>query len=156
MNILVKFTMVCAALLSAAAVAQTQKKTPYWVSIKADEARMRTGPSKDFPIKWVYKRENLPLKVVAVHVDWRKVEDPDGDQGWIHVGLLSPDRTGMVAGTSVAALRESPNPTARISWRVEPNVIGKITECENGWCRLDIKGRAGYIETSKLYGDENP
>ncbi len=136
--------------------AQSTRKTPYWVSIKADEARMRTGPSTEFPVKWVFKRKLLPLKVVAVHEDWRKIQDPDGDQGWMHLSLISPDRTALVTGTSVGALRDEPQATARIAWRVEPGVVGRIEECQKGWCRLDVSGRTGYIEAERLWGDELP
>ena len=86
---------------------------------------MRTGPSTEFPVKWVYKRQNMPVKVVAVHSVWRKVEDPDGDQGWMHVRLLSPKRTAVVVGSGVGAFREAPEGTARIAWRVEPGVVGR-------------------------------
>lgn len=136
--------------------AQSTKKTPYWASISQPEARMRTGPSTEFPVKWVYKRQFLPVKVVAVHEVWRKVEDPDGDQGWMHVRLLSPNRTALVTGSGVASLRDTPDPTARIAWRVEPGVVGRIDDCQKSWCRLDVSGRTGYIETDRLWGDELP
>jgi SH3-like domain-containing protein len=145
-----------ATLLLGAAVSQAQstKKTPYWASISQPEARMRTGPSKDFPVKWVYKRQYLPVKVIAVRETWRKVEDPDGDQGWMYVGLLSPNRTALVIGSGVAALRDTPDAAARISWRVEPGVVGRIDDCQKGWCRLDVVGRTGYIEADRLWGEE--
>ncbi|MEP7348590.1 MAG: SH3 domain-containing protein [Sphingorhabdus sp.] len=139
-----------------AVFAQAQKKAPYWASINEVEARMRTGPSTEFPVKWVYKRQNLPVKVVAVHSVWRKVEDPDGDQGWMHVRLLSPTRTAVVIGSGIGVLREKAEPTARIAWRVEPSVVGTIDDCLNGWCRFENAGRAGYIEADRLWGDEAP
>jgi SH3-like domain-containing protein len=139
-----------------AAKAQSEKKTPYWASLNAEEARMRTGPSTDFPVKWVYKRKYLPLKVITVHSVWRKVQDPDGDQGWVHVRLLSPNRTAVVIGAGNGALREAPEPTARIAWRVEPGVVGRIDDCQGGYCRFDNAGRSGYIEADQLYGDEAP
>lgn len=134
--------------------AQSAKKVPRWASISQPEARMRTGPSKDFPVKWVYKRQFLPVKVVAEHETWRKIEDPDGDQGWMYVGLLSPARTALVIGSGVASLRDTPDATARIAWRVEPGVVGRIDDCDKGWCRLDVSGRTGYIEADRLWGDE--
>jgi SH3-like domain-containing protein len=149
-------TFAALALIASIGQAQSTKKTPYWVSLKADEARMRTGPGTDFPVKWVYKRQFLPMKVVAVHEDWRKVEDPDGDQGWMHLSLVSPNRTGLVTGSGVAAMRDSPESTGRIAWRVEPGVVGRIEECQKGWCRLDVSGRTGYIEADRLWGDEIP
>ncbi len=138
------------------AVAQSTKKTPYWASVDEAEARMRTGPSTDFPVKWVYKRQNLPVKVVSVHEVWRKVEDPDGDQGWMHVRLLSPIRTAIVTASGISELRDEPSPTARISWRVEKGVVGRIDDCQKGWCRFDVAGRVGYIETDRIWGEEAP
>jgi SH3-like domain-containing protein len=143
-------------LAASGALAQSQQKTPYWASIEEPEARMRTGPSTEFPVKWVYKRQNLPVKVVAVHSVWRKVEDPDGDQGWMHVRLLSPKRTAVVTGSGTGSLRESPQETARIAWRVEAGVVGRIDECEKGWCRFENAGRFGYIESDRLWGEEAP
>ncbi len=136
--------------------AQVAKKTPYWASLDEAEARMRTGPSTEFPVKWVYKRQSLPVKVVAVHQVWRKIEDPDGDQGWVHVRLLSPNRTALVVGSGIGSLRETPDGKARITWRVEPGVVGRIDECAKGWCRFDNAGRTGYIEAERLWGDEAP
>ena len=160
MNSLLKLTILAATLFSglqfASATAQSAKKTPYWASIDEDKARMRTGPSTEFPIKWVYKRQDLPVKVVAVHSVWRKVQDPDGDQGWMHVRLLSPKRTGMITPGSVVPLRASPSETAEISWRAEPGVVGEISDCEKGWCRFDTKGRAGFVAVTRLYGEEKP
>ena len=117
---------------------------------------MRTGPSTEFPVTWVYKRENLPVKVVAVHSVWRKVQDPDGEQGWFHVRLLSPKRAAIVIGKDIGALRDEPAANAHISWRVEPGVVGLIEECEKGYCRFETEGRYGYIETGRIWGDEAP
>jgi SH3-like domain-containing protein len=137
-------------------LAQAEKKVPYWASLDEEEARMRVGPGTDFPIKWVYKRKSLPVKVVDVSSVWRKVQDPDGDQGWMHVRLLNPRRTAVVTGTTTGALRDEPAATSRIAWRVEPGVVGRIDECAKGWCRFDNAGRAGYIEADRLFGDEAP
>lgn len=144
------------ALIGGMSHAQSTKKTPYWMSIDEEEARMRTGPGKDYPVKWVYKRNKLPVKVVAVFETWRKVEDPDGDQGWMYIGLLSPARTALVTGSGVASMRDTPEPTARIAWRVEPGVVGRVDDCQKSWCRLDVAGRSGYIEAERLWGDELP
>lgn len=153
----VKLLMIGMTVLATSAVtAQSVRKTPYWASIEEAEARMRTGPSTEFPVKWVYKRQDLPVKVISVHEVWRKVEDPDGDQGWMHVRLLSPVRTAIVTAPGISELRDDPSPTARISWRVEKGVVGKIDDCQKGWCRLDITGRVGYIETSRIWGEEAP
>ncbi len=141
-------------LTSSNVIAQSNGVKPYWVSIDKSEARMRTGPGTDYPIKWVYKRKNLPVKVIAKLEDWRQVEDPDGDQGWMHVRLLSPARTAMVIGSSNASLLDRPEVSGRIAWRAEPGVVGRINDCQNGYCYMDIAGRAGYIDVRKIIGEE--
>ena len=45
--------------------AAAQQEPPYWASIDEPEARMRTGPSTEYPTMWIYKREKLPLKILA-------------------------------------------------------------------------------------------
>lgn len=131
--------------------AVAQKKPPYWASIIPGEARMRTGPGRQFPASWLFKRALLPVKVIATYPNWRKVEDPDGTQGWIQSNLLSDQRTGLVTGET-RPLRDKPGSAGRIIFRAEPGVVGKISECGRGWCRLDVKGRMGFIETGHIWG----
>src|SRR3546814_5432148 len=81
--------MVAALCWTGGAWAAPAKPVPYWASLTQEEARMRVGPSLDYPSNWVYRRRDLPVKVVQVLGLWRKVEDPSGTQGWMHVRLLS-------------------------------------------------------------------
>jgi SH3-like domain-containing protein len=134
----------------APAVAQ-KKKVSYWGSIAANEARMRTGPGRQFPSSWLYKRQGLPVRVIETYPNWRKVEDPDGTQGWIQATLISSERTGLVTGDT-RPLRESPNSDARILWKAEPGVVGLLSDCGRGWCKLDVRGRMGYVETAHIFG----
>ena len=134
------------------AAAQSDVELPYWASISVDEARMRKGPSPDVPVVWEYRRKDLPVKVVARHDIWRKIEDPDGTQGWMAARLLSRTRTAIVTG-GIRPMREEPNAAAAIAYRAEPGVVGRITDCKNGWCRIDVGGRRGWIETGHIWGD---
>lgn len=127
------------------------KKPPYWASLSKSEARMRTGPSTDYPANWVYRRRDLPVKVVAIHSHWRKIEDPDGDHGWMHVRLLSDQPTAIVRG-GVQPLRKAPQAAAPVLYRAEPGVVGRISDCEDGWCLIDINGRKGFIEAAHIWG----
>jgi len=125
---------------------------PYWASISVDEARMRKGPSPDVPVIWEYRRKDLPVRVVARFENWRKIEDPDGTQGWMAARLLSRTRTAIVTD-EIRPLREAASLSAAISYRAEPGVVGRITDCANGWCLFDVKGRRGWIETGHIWGD---
>lgn len=129
-----------------------QKKVPYWASISAGQAKMRTGPGRQFPASWLYQRAGLPVKVIETYPNWRKIEDPDGAQGWMQANLLSDERAGLIIKGEIRALREMPSASARIVWRAEPGVVGKLSECRKGWCRIDVRGKMGYVETTALWG----
>lgn len=128
---------------------------PYWMSLRDDKAYMRTGPRDSYPIKWVYVRKYLPVKVIGKEADWRMVEDPDGVQGWMHLKLLSTQRTAYVIGDAPSPLRDAADAKARVNWRVEPGVVGKISDCSVSWCLFDVSGRLGYIERDAIWGDED-
>lgn len=131
--------------------ALAQQTTPYWASISAGKARMRTGPGREFPAIWLYQRADLPVRVIETYPNWRKIEDPDGTTGWIQANLLSKVRTALVSG-GIRELRASADPAAPVVWRAEPGVVGRLSQCARGWCLLDIKGRAGYIQTAHIWG----
>jgi SH3-like domain-containing protein len=128
-----------------------QKKLPYWGAISAGKARMRTGPGQQFPASWLYQRSGLPVKILGTYGNWRKIEDPDGTQGWMQANLLTADRTGLVKG-EVRSLREKPDSSARVLWKAEPGVIGRLSDCARGWCKFDVLGRMGYIEIANIWG----
>lgn len=130
-----------------------QRKPPYFASISAGKANMRTGPGRNYPTNWLYRRADLPVKVVEIYNDWRKVEDPDGTQGWMLVGLLSAQRTAIVVGT-IVELRDGPRLNARVNWRAAPGVVGRISKCQRGWCWFDVRGRGGYVEQNRIWGTE--
>ncbi|HWW56049.1 MAG TPA: SH3 domain-containing protein [Sphingopyxis sp.] len=149
-----KFALI---LLSLAAVgpasAQSDPvKLPYWASISVDEARMRKGPSPDVPVIWEYRRKDLPVKVIARFETWRKIEDPDGTQGWMAARLLSRTRTAIVTG-EIRPMRDDASLSAAVAFRAEPGVVGRITDCKDGWCRFEVKGRKGWIQTDHIWGD---
>lgn len=134
-----------------AAQAEGGKPVPYWASISQAEARMRVGPSLDYPSNWVYRRRDLPIKVVKVLGNWRKIEDPDGTQGWMHVRLLSDMRTAIVRGGG-ADLHAAPNAGAPLLFRAEPGVVGQLSNCGNGWCKLSVDKRSGFARVENLWG----
>ena len=142
-----------AALLSLAGPAAAQEKQPpYWASIASGEAMMRTGPGKNYPGTWLYKRRDLPIRVVKTYPNWRLIEDPDGTRGWMLVSLLSDRRTALVRPGEPRPIHERADPSSRVAYLAEPGVIGRIDKCGNGWCRIQIGKRQGYVRSSDIWG----
>ena len=137
---------------SAPASAQKERKTPYWASITASQAMMRTGPGKNYPAVWLYRRADLPIQVVEVYPNWRRIRDAEGATGWMLVHLLSDARTALVTGGEPRPLREEPNAASRIAYRAAPGVVGRLTKCKGDWCLLDVGGKRGYIQKTHFWG----
>jgi SH3-like domain-containing protein len=135
-----------------AAQAQRQRETPYWASISSGQAMMRAGPGRNYPGTWLYVRRDLPVRVVEVYQSWRKIVDPDGTSGWMLVNLLSDTRTAIVRGDSPRAMHERPDEASPVRFRAEPGVVGRLSRCSDGWCHLDLRGRAGFIRTGHIWG----
>lgn len=156
MRILPRLVVLCLVLALAVPAGAQDRETPYWASLRSDEVNMRVGPSEDYQISWVYRRDGLPVKVERLQEGWRLVRDPDGAQGWIVARLLSPDRTALVIGKGLAPMRDEPSGDGQLLWNAEPGVVGKLGDCEEGWCKLDVHGRKGWISQSRLWGAGEP
>jgi SH3-like domain-containing protein len=149
------FLFLAAATIAPASAQTAKQAPPYWRSIGPSRALMRTGPARTYPGSWLYQRPDLPLRVVAVFKEWRRVQDPDGAEGWMLSNLLRTQRTAIVRGEGPAAMRTSPSPDAALAWQAAAGVVGRISDCAgNGWCRFDVGGRKGFIETDRLWGVE--
>ena len=139
-------------LVQTGAEAQRERQPPYWVSVTAGDAMMRTGPAETYPALWRYRRRGLPMRVVATHPNWRKLQDPQGATGWMMVRLLSDVRTALVTGDEPRPLHESADAASRIRYLAEPGVVGRIEGCTGGWCEIDVGGRRGYIRVDHVWG----
>ena len=140
-------------LLALATPAAAQDKTPpYWASIASGEAMMRTGPGRNYPGIWLYKRRDLPVRVVKTYPNWRMIEDPEGTRGWMLVTLLSDTRTAIVRPGGPRPIHTEASGRSPVRYRAEPGVVGRIERCRAGWCRIRIGTREGYIDIADIWG----
>lgn len=140
-------------IVAAAVPASAQdRKPPYWASIASGEAMMRTGPGKNYPGTWLYKRRDLPVRVLQLYPSWRLIEDPDGTRGWMLVTLLSDRRTAIVKQGGPRPIRMRPEANANVRYIAEPGVVGRLEDCRFGWCLITIGKRQGYIRSADIWG----
>lgn len=130
----------------------TDLPLPRFVSLKSDKVYVRAGPAMRYPIKWIYKRDAMPVEITQEFDNWRKVRDRDGEEGWVHQSMLSGNRTVVVQAPDLVALREKSNGQARMIARLEPNVIGHLDKCDKNWCRIEAGGFRGWLERNFLWG----
>jgi len=132
--------------------ANDEKDLPYWGSLRAEIANMRVGPGEDYRISWVYHRQHLPVKVLRAMEGWRLVEDPDGARGWVLGKFVSRQRDGYVIGREPAPMHQTPDYGSKLLWRLSPGVVVKLGDCGDGWCKVEMDGRGGFVREASLWG----
>lgn len=128
---------------------------PRFVSLKSNQVNVRRGPTVEHQIAWLFKREGLPVEIVAEYENWRRIRDADGDEGWVYHSLLSGRRTAVVAPWDTGKLYElhaRDNDDSRVTAQLEAGVLATINNCTGAWCRLSGSGFTGWIKQDKLWG----
>jgi len=124
---------------------------PRFVSLKSDEVNVRVGPGKRYPIRYVYKREHLPVQIVEEFAHWRKIADYEGASGWVHKGMVDGKRRALIMGKP-RTLYAKPDPESRAVMQAKPRVIGQVKRCAPDWCELEIEGREGWLRKADIWG----
>ena len=143
-------------------LAQENKEIPRFASLKSSSANMRVGPSKNHPIAWLYTRVGLPLKITAEFDVWRRVQDHNGIEGWMHVSLLSAERTALVQEDLASIHRKTifNNGDERVIAKAEAGTLLRLKECNPDWCFVTTRGASrgierrvrGWIKRSAIWG----
>lgn len=150
-------------LLTAALAQPTQAQVsgsglplPRFVSLRAGEVNLRTGPGVQYPVDWVYRKSGLPVEVVAEYKTWRKIRDWDGAQGWVHQTMLSAARAFIVSGATRRVLSK-PDAGARPLAYVQPGVVGQLLSCPGAteYCRVQVDGYEGWMARADFWGVNN-
>ena len=131
---------------------ETGLEIPRYISLKSNDANIRVGPSKNYPIEIKYIKKNYPLKVLEEYEDWRKVEDFQKNFGWIHKSLISGIRTGIILSND--------NKTIKLLNTLNGNVIGEIgsgnivflEKCKIDWCLVSFGDHRGWIDKKNIWG----
>jgi len=126
---------------------------PRFVSLRAAEVNLRTGPGVQYPIEWVYRKSGLPLEIIAEYKAWRKVRDWQGSQGWVHQTMLSSSRGFIVSGGTRDILAQS-KPGGRVIAQAQIGVSGKLIACptKSPFCRVEVEGFDGWLNRADFWG----
>ena len=128
-------------------------KIPRIVSLKNSLTYMRSGPGKEFPVKFELKQKGYPLKVIAEFNNWRKVMAFNKISGWVHTQLLSSLRTGLITKTTF--LKKIPSNSSNSIAKLLPNLLINIKNCREKWCKIEIvknKKFIGWVQTETIWG----
>jgi SH3-like domain-containing protein len=152
-------SLVLAGLLALAAAAFASDKVgrttgqplPRFVSLKSSQVNLRSGPGQQYPVDWVFLRKAMPVEVLDEFDVWRKIRDWEGTEGWVHATFLAPRRSVLVVGQT-RSLKRSDRDDADTVAMAEAGVIGRLMECRESWCRVEIAGTRGWLKRTEVWG----
>lgn len=129
----------------------TKLPLPRFVSLKTRDGNVRRGPSLEHRIDWVFRHYDLPLRVTAEFEHWRRVEDNEGQGGWIYYTLLSGVRTALVTQPKTE-LHMLPSAKSALVAIADEGVIGKLGACQADWCEISAGGQDGWVQKTQIWG----
>ena len=133
----------------------TQKSLPSesinFLSLKNNEVNVRVGPSKEYPIKFIYKKKYLPLEVLDKSETWRKIKDFENNSGWIHISQLSKKKSAININNN-SLLYKKPTIYSKPIVKLEIGRLVLIKKCKVKWCKITSGGYSGWIFKGSLWG----
>lgn len=125
---------------------------PRFASTGDEVVYVRTGPGRQFPLKWVYQRSGVPVEIILEYEHWRKVRDFDGDIGWVHKSLLSGERTAFIASDVDVEMYKSNIINSNLSAILKPFVVVELERCKANMCKVGVQNLQGWVLQNKLWG----
>ena len=124
-----------------------------FLMLKNDKVNVRYGPSFDYPIKYIYKKINLPVKVIDKKENFRRIIDNKKNSGWIHISQLKQSRSFITVSSKI--LFKKPTKFSKPLAKIETGRLLIVKKCEKNWCLVETKKFKGWVDEENLWGKIN-
>ena len=121
-----------------------------FLSLKKNKVNVRYGPSFESPVKFIYKKIDLPIKQIDKKDNWRRIIDLKNNSGWIHISQLK--KNNSVIATKDKVLFKKPTSFAKPVALIKHGRLLIIKKCEQNWCKISSKEFEGWVSTNNLWG----
>ena len=125
----------------------------YFLMLKNNKVNVRYGPSFDYPIKYIYKKINLPLKVIDKKENFRRIIDHKKNSGWIHISQLRKSKSLIT--TSAKILFKKPTKYSKPLAKIEKGRLLIVNKCVKNWCNIKTNKFSGWIDKTNTWGGFN-
>jgi SH3-like domain-containing protein len=129
---------------------QSIKAQEKFLSLKKNKTNVRYGPGLDYPIKYVYRKVNLPVRQIDKKENWRRVMFLDNNSGWIHWSQLKPSNSIIAIEEKI--LFKKPSVFSEPFVRLEKGRLLVIKKCEEDWCNITTGNYIGWIKVRNIWG----
>ena len=121
-----------------------------FLSLKKNKTNVRYGPGLDYPIKYIYRKVNLPVKQIDKKENWRRVMFLDNNSGWIHLSQLKPSNSIITVVEKV--LFKKPSNFSEPLAKLEKGRLLVINKCEGNWCSITTDDYKGWVKIQNVWG----
>jgi SH3-like domain-containing protein len=125
---------------------------PRYLTLKFPKVNARAGPGEDHKLKFIYRTKGLPVQVVAVSIEWRRVCAPEGQITWVHKRVTDGRRNVINMSARPAPLYRAPKPGAEPTAYLAVRALANLVRCEKGWCKVKASGASGWVREGALWG----
>ena len=125
----------------------------YFLMLKNKKVNVRYGPSFDYPIKYVYRKIFLPVKVIDKKENFRRIVDHKKNSGWIHISQLRKSKS--LIATSNKILFKKPTKYSKPLAKIEKGRLLIVKKCEKNWCNIQTDKYSGWIDKTNIWGEIN-
>ena len=121
-----------------------------FLSLKKNKTNVRYGPGLDYPIKYIYRKINLPVKLIDKKENMRRVIFLDNNSGWIHRSQLK--RSNSIITLEEEILFKKPSNFSKPLARLEKGRLLVIKKCEDNWCNIKTDNYTGWVKIKSVWG----
>ena len=121
-----------------------------FLSLKKNKVNVRYGPSFESPIKYVYKKINLPIKQIDKKENWRRIIDSKNNSGWIHWSQLK--KINSIISLEDKILFENNSNFSKPIAKIKKGRLLIVKNCDGDWCKVKTEKFKGWIKMDNVWG----
>ena len=121
-----------------------------FVMLKNNKVNVRYGPSFEYPIKYIYLKKNLPIKVIDKKENFRRIIDHKLNSGWIHTSQLR--KSSSVILTKNQFIFSKPTKFSEPLAVAQKGKLILISKCRQNWCKTSNENISGWLIFNDYWG----
>ena len=121
-----------------------------FLSLKKNKVNVRYGPGFEYPIKYVYKKINLPIKQIDKKENFRRIIDLKNNSGWIHVSQLK--KVNSIIPKIDKILFKKPTNFSQPLAKIEKGRVLLVKSCNDKWCKVKTGSFSGWVKVENSWG----
>ena len=123
-----------------------------YLMLKNSKVNVRMGPGLDYPVKFIYKKKYLPVKIIDKKENFRKVIDHKKNSGWIHISQLKKVNSVIVLSNRI--LFKKPTFNSKPIANIESGKLFVLAKCKKNWCKVNSQNYSGWINMDNVWGKD--